>query len=132
MNVSLQDNTLMKQDMQNFTALVIDFTPVLSAYNASDIPADASITFTSIGLTTTCIDEAPFRFPGQFTEEEMKPVYVVINKTEMVDVVQDSEEEPAYTTAATVWAIFFVLLLLLAAATFYLFFKNRKLLVLES
>ena len=44
----------------------------------------------------------------------------------------DSDEEPAYTTAATIWAIFFVILLLLAASIFYLFFKNRKLLAAES
>ncbi len=82
----------------------------------------------SIGLTTDCIDEPAYQFPGQLTEEEMKPVVVIKDKTVYVNVVEDADEESKYTASAVVWAIFFVILVLLVPAIFYLFCKNRKVL----
>lgn len=129
--MSLAGNTFMRQDMQDYAALVFDFGPILSA-TSGQLPSDAQITFTKMAVAPECLDELPYRFPGYLTEEELRPVVVITNKTAYVDQVQDSDEEPKYTAAAVVWSIFFVLLLISVPAVFYVVRNVRKTLGVEN
>jgi hypothetical protein len=72
----------MHLDMQSgYAALVLDFSPLLSATTLNALPSDLEATFTKLTLATTqCFDEEAYRFPGQLTDEELTAQVIYIDK----------------------------------------------------
>ena len=64
-DVSLAKNTSMKQDMLNgFAALVFDFTLPTEVQDSIKTDPSSMLSFDSINLTTSCLSESPYVFPG--------------------------------------------------------------------
>lgn len=125
-DVSLKLNTPQRQDISDYSALVLDFPAIASA--------DAGSLFTISGLQlmpATCLSEGPYVFPGWENYNDTQPAPIIQDRVTTKKDYQDGFEKKEFRTAITAWIIVLVLLTCFLGIMIYLVRKGKSVLEAE-